>query len=118
MMIIGVWRKSLREHRNRLRSGRALRALAVEVIYALSPQAKGRVERLWGTLQDRLVSELRLAGARTVAEANAVLEQFREDFNRRFAVAASVAQPAWRGLKRGVESGARVQLLLPGQRAE
>lgn len=83
--------------------GRALRALAVEVIYALSPQAKGRVERLWGTLQDRLVSELRLAGARTVAEANAVLERFREDFNRRFAVAASVAQPAWRGLKRGVD---------------
>src|SRR5208337_2231309 len=83
---------------------RALRALGVEVIYALSPQAKGRVERLWGTLQDRLVSELRLAGARSVAQANAVLEQFREDFNGRFAVAARVAHPAWRTLKRGVES--------------
>ena len=42
--------------------GRALQALEIEVIYALSPQAKGRVERLWGTLQDRLVSELRLGG--------------------------------------------------------
>jgi hypothetical protein len=83
--------------------GRALRVLGVEVIYALSPQAKGRVERLWGTLQDRLVSELRLAGARTVAEANAVLEQFREHFNRRFAVAASVARPAWRKPPRGLE---------------
>jgi len=83
--------------------GRALAALGVEVIYALSPQAKGRVERLWGTLQDRLVSELRLAKARTVAQANAVLERYRDDFNRRFAVAPSVAQPAWRGLKRELE---------------
>lgn len=83
--------------------GRALEALGVEVIYALSPQAKGRVERLWGTLQDRLVSELRLAGARTLEEANAVLEQFRHDFNRRFAVAASVAQPAWRARRRATD---------------
>lgn len=83
--------------------GRALHALGVEVIYALSPQAKGRVERLWGTLQDRLVSELRLAGARTAVQANAVLERFRDDFNRRFAVAARVAPPAWRALNRGVE---------------
>ena len=45
--------------------GRALQALGIERIPALSPQAKGRIERLWRTLQDRLVSELRLAGART-----------------------------------------------------
>ena len=83
--------------------GRALQALAVEVIYALSPQAKGRVERLWGTLQDRLVSELRLAGASNAAEANTVLEQFRPEFNRRFAVAAREAGCAWRPLKRAVE---------------
>lgn len=50
--------------------GRALQALEVEVIYALSPQAKGRVERWWGTRQDRLVSELRLADARRAAAAN------------------------------------------------
>src|SRR3989442_9812215 len=55
--------------------GQALQALGIEAIYALSPQAKGRVERLWGTLQDRLVSELRLAGAATVAAANAVLQR-------------------------------------------
>jgi len=83
--------------------GRALAALGVEVIYALSPQAKGRVERLWGTLQDRLVSELRLAGASSLAQANAVLEQFRQDFNQRFAVAAADERPAWRKLKRGLE---------------
>jgi hypothetical protein len=82
---------------------RALQSLGVEVIYALSPQAKGRVERLWGTLQDRLVSELRLAGARTAEQANAVLERFRADFNRRFAVAPSVAQSAWRALTRGTD---------------
>lgn len=95
--------EELKGQREPTQVGRALHALAVEVIYALSPQAKGRVERLWGTLQDRLVSELRLAGARTMAEANAVLERFREDFNGRFAVAASVAQPAWRELKRGMD---------------
>jgi hypothetical protein len=83
--------------------GRALQALEIEVIYALSPQAKGRVERLWGTLQDRLVSELRLAGARTVEEANAVLEAFRADHNRRFAISPADATPAWRTLRRGTE---------------
>ena len=66
--------------------GQALQALGIEAIYALSPQAKGRVERLWGTLQDRLVSELRLAGAATAAAANAVLAQYRPEHNRRFAL--------------------------------
>jgi hypothetical protein len=51
---------------------RALDDLGVQVIYALSPQAKGRVERLWGTLQDRLVSELRLAKACSAQAANAI----------------------------------------------
>ena len=95
--------EELKGKREPTQVGRALQALGVEVIYALSPQAKGRVERLWGTLQDRLVSELRLTGARSMEQANAVLEQFREDFNRRFAVAASVARPAWRKLPRGLE---------------
>jgi transposase len=83
--------------------GGALQALEIEMIYALSPQAKGRVERLWGTLQDRLVSELRLAGARTVEEANAVLEAFRADHNRRFAISPADATPAWRTVRRGTE---------------
>jgi transposase len=83
--------------------GRALAALEIEVIYALSPQAKGRIERLWGTLQDRLVSELRLAGARTAAQANAVLERCRPEHNRRFAIRPAEAAPAWRGVRRGTD---------------
>ena len=79
--------------------GRALAALDIETIYALSPQAKGRVERLWGTLQDRLTSELRLANARTCAQANAVLERYRPDHNRRFTVAPRETTPAWRPLR-------------------
>ena len=83
--------------------GLALQALEIEVIYALSPQAKGRVERLWGTLQDRLVSELRLIGAHTVEQANAVLGTFRPDHNRRFAIGAANPAPAWRRVRRGTD---------------
>jgi transposase len=68
--------------------GRVLEELGIQSIRALSPQAKGRIERLWKTFQDRLKSELRLAGACTLEQANDVLERFRQDYNRRFAVAA------------------------------
>jgi transposase len=76
--------------------GHLLRDLGVGYIAAHSPQAKGRIERLWQTLQDRLVSELRLQGVRTLAEANAFLPAFIADFNRRFAVAPADATPVWR----------------------
>ena len=65
--------------------GRVLEELGIQQIPAYSPQAKGRIERAWRTCQDRLVSELRLAQAATLAEANAVLEKFCADYNRRFA---------------------------------
>jgi len=69
---------------------RALGELGIELILANSPQAKGRVERLWGTAQDRLVKELRLAGAATIEAANAVLESvFLPWFNRRCTVKPS-----------------------------
>src|SRR5713101_1244516 len=61
--------------------GRALEQLAITYIAAHSPQAKGRVERLWGVLQDRLVSELRLTRAVDLASANAVLRKFIADYN-------------------------------------
>src|SRR5438445_10762000 len=64
--------------------GRILQELGVGYIQAHSPQAKGRVERLWQTLQDRLVSELRLRGIATLEAANAYLPTFIADFNRRF----------------------------------
>jgi transposase len=95
--------EELRGEQDPTQVGRALRALGIEVIYALSPQAKGRVERLWGTLQDRLVSELRLAGAKTCAEANAVLEHYRADHNARFAVAPRDAASAWRPVRQGLD---------------
>ncbi len=83
--------------------GRALAALDIEAIAALSAQGKGRVERLWRTLQDRLGSELRLAGACTLAQANAVLEGYIADYNRRFTVPAAQCEPAWRRVREGLD---------------
>lgn len=76
--------------------GRVLDGMGIERIDALSPQAKGRVERMWRTHQDRLVSELRLSGAKTQDEANAVLNRYRLAHNRRFVVEAATTDPAWR----------------------
>lgn len=76
-----------------------MQELDVEIVCAHSPQAKGRVERLFQTLQDRLVKELRLRQLSTLAEANAYLEEFREDYNRRFAVLARSTQNAHRPLR-------------------
>jgi transposase len=67
--------------------GRALHALNIDIICANSSPAKGRVERANKTLQDRLVKELRLAGASTLAEGNALLPAFMADYNARFAKA-------------------------------
>ncbi len=84
--------------------GLALKSLGVEPIFALSPQAKGRVERLFETLQDRLVSELRLAGIRTQDRATAFVNgPFKSDFNRRFAKPPQQTQPAWRKVPRGLD---------------
>ena len=67
--------------------GRVLEELGIESIRALSPQAKGRIERMWKTFQDRLRSELRLVGAKNVEEANRTLEKFMGSYNRKFGVA-------------------------------
>jgi transposase len=74
--------------------GRGLEELGVTLILAHSPQAKGRIERLWNTFQDRLVSELRLAKANTVQQATVVLERYLPVHNRKFSQPAK-AQPAW-----------------------
>jgi len=76
--------------------GRALAELGISSIAAASAQAKGRVERLWGTCQDRLVSELRLAGAGDLATANVVLERFIGRFNVAFSVTPAIEAGAWR----------------------
>jgi transposase len=75
--------------------GRVLNELGIEHIPALSPQAKGRIERLWGTLQDRLVLELRRAGISSIEEANAFLPSFIEKFNARFAKPPANPEPAF-----------------------
>ena len=80
--------------------GRALDELGIEQIPAYSPQAKGRIERAWRTCQDRLVSELRLAQATTLSQANAVLDQFCADYNQRFARLAADAACDFRSLPR------------------
>jgi hypothetical protein len=66
--------------------GRAMQELDVQIICANTPQAKGRIERANQTLQDRLVKELRLRGISDIASANDFLTEFRQDYNRRFAV--------------------------------
>ena len=71
--------------------GRLVDELGIQLIAARSPQAKGRIERLWGTLQDRLVKELRKAGASDLESANRVLAAYLPKFNTRFQVKA--AQP-------------------------
>ena len=84
--------------------GQALRELGIEPIFALSPQAKGRVERLFNTLQDRLVQELRLAGINTPEQATVFLNgAFKADFNARFAKPAHQSQTAWRPLSKGTD---------------
>jgi transposase len=83
--------------------GQMLAELAIGFIAAHSPQAKGRIERLWRTLQDRLVVELRLRDILTVAAAEAFLAQFIADYNRRFARAAREARSAWRRAPRQLE---------------
>ncbi len=65
---------------------RALKELGVEVIHAYSPQAKGRVERLFGVLQDRLIKEMRLKGIKTKDEANEFLEAYLPGYNQRFSL--------------------------------
>jgi transposase len=80
--------------------GRALQELGIEQIPAHSPQAKGRIERAWRTCQDRLVSELRLARATTLPQANAVLARFCADYNQRFARPAAESVRDFRSLPR------------------
>ena len=71
---------------------RAMDELGIQMVFPPSPQGKGRVEPMAGTFQDRLVSELRLAGASTAQEANRVLADFLPRFNERFRMEAHGSQ--------------------------
>ncbi len=78
--------EQLEDKREPTQFGRIMEELGITSISAMTPQAKGRIERLWGTFQDRLVSELRLAKINNIGEANAMLPHFLSSYNRRFAV--------------------------------
>lgn len=101
---IFVWTESASEtvdqqlagQQSRTQVGRLLEDLSIELILARSPQAKGRIERLWGTFQDRLVSELRLAKASTLAEANAVVTALLPTHNSRFMRPAAETRSCYR----------------------
>ena len=77
---------------------RVMQELGISSIAALSAQGKGRVERLWRTLQDRLIKEMRLSDIRTIGEANDFFPAFITAYNVRFARPAGDTQPAWREL--------------------
>ena len=82
---------------------RALGELGVEVIHAHSAQAKGRIERLFGTLQDRLVKEMRLRGIKSLAGANQFLGEYWPIYNRKFAVRARGDGDLHRSLPKGLK---------------
>lgn len=82
--------------------GRAVGELGVRLIHAHSPQAKGRVERLFGTLQDRLVKEMRLRGISTIAEGNEFLREYFPGYNRRFGKKAIQAENLHRPIPKGL----------------
>jgi len=83
--------------------GLALEGLGIRSIAALSPQAKGRIERLFGTLQDRLGAELGLEGIKDLEAANRFLKTFLPRFNRRFAVPPRDSEQAWRKVSPGLD---------------
>ena len=82
---------------------RALKELGVEVLHANSPQAKGRIERLFGTFQDRLVKEMRLRGISTLEEGNQFLEEYLPLYNRRFSVSPKGKDNLHRPLVKGLD---------------
>lgn len=82
---------------------RAMKELGVEISYANSPQAKGRIERLFNTFQDRLIKELRLEKAKTIDEANKVTERFLPKYAKRFSVKASMEGDIHRPIPKGID---------------
>jgi hypothetical protein len=85
---------------------RALKELGVEVSHAHSPQAKGRIERLFRTFQDRVIKEMRLRGIKTIEEGNRFLEQYLPLYNKRFSVRPREKDDVHRPLPMGIDLNA------------
>lgn len=88
--------EQLAGQRARTQVGRALEEAGIVWIGAGSPEAKGRIERLWGTLHDRLVAELRRARVDSIEGANALFAWYLPRHNARFGIEPATAEPAWR----------------------
>ena len=95
--------------------GQALRALGIQPIFALSPQAKGRIERLFGTLQDRLAAELGQAQVTTPQRGNDFLPAFLRRFNRRFAIAPRQSEKAWRSVPKNLDRNRIISFHYPAK---
>ena len=93
--------------------GQALRNLGIQPIFALSPQAKGRIERLFGTLQDRLGAELALAQVTTLQQGNDFLPPFIRRFNHRFAIAPRQSEKAWRPVPKNLDVNRAISFHYP-----
>lgn len=83
--------------------GRAMKELGITIISARSPQAKGRIEKLWDTLQSRLPVEFKIAGITTIDEANEFLKSYILEFNKMFAVEPQDTESAFRPLSNGID---------------
>jgi transposase len=94
--------------------GSALKSLGITPVFALTPQAKGRVERLFGVLQDRLIAEMGLWEIKTISEANIFLKElFIKDYNNRFSLKPETAQRAWLKVARNVDIERTISFCYP-----
>jgi len=95
---------NIKKEQEKTQMARAWEELGINVIYAESPQAKGRIERLWGTFQDRLISELRLEGISSLEEANEYLHSvFLPKYRRKFTRKPKVEEIAYRPISEGMD---------------
>ena len=97
--VFRVNQKEIADGKGETHFARVLKSLDIKLICAHSPQAKGRVERANGTLQDRLIKEMRLRGIKNIAEGNDFLSEFIPKYNRQFGKEAKEKENAHRGLR-------------------
>ena len=88
---------------NNTQFGRAMNEIGINLITARSPQAKGRIERLWNTLQSRLPTDLKIAGISSVNETNEFLVSYIPKFNKLFAVVPSDNNSAFRTITENID---------------
>jgi len=109
---------NIRKEQEKTQMARAWEELGINVIFAESPQAKGRIERLWGTFQDRLISELRLEGISSLERANEYLHSvFLPKYNKKFTRKPKVEEIAYRSIPQGMDLD-RILCVKEGRRVQ